>query len=154
MKLLVLTVGKSSAKWADTAIADWTKRMRRYGGLEAEWVKHHPFRGDVDAVRDAEAERLLKRIGPRDVLVAVDERGDTPTSHALADWFETQRVGGTHRVVFAIGGAYGHGAEVRERANKVLSLSSFVLNHEVARVVLIEQIYRSFTILNGVPYHH
>jgi 23S rRNA (pseudouridine1915-N3)-methyltransferase len=154
VKLLVLTVGRSSATWADKAIADWTKRMRRHGGLDAEWVKHQSFRGDIDAVRDAEAERLLKRIGPRDVLIAVDERGETPTSHELAAWFESQRVGGTHRVVFAIGGAYGHGAEVRRRADKVLSLSSFVLNHEVARVVLIEQIYRSFTILDGVPYHH
>ena len=58
------------------------------------------------------------------------------------------------QMVFALGGAYGHSPELRRRANMSLSLSAFVLNHEVARVVLVEQIYRAFTILDGTPYHH
>lgn len=154
MKLAVLRVGKSTERWADQAVDDWVKRLRRHGGLQQDWVKHERFHGDVEAVRLAEGERLLKRLGPRDLLVALDERGETPSSHELADWFRQRQNDGSHRVVFALGGAYGLSPAVRQRAVKVLSLSSFVLNHEVARVVLVEQIYRAFTILDGVPYHH
>ena len=154
MKLLVLRVGKPTERWADEAIGHWSKRLRKHGGLEQDWVKHEAFRGDVAAVRRAESERLLKRIGPRDVLVAVDERGQTPDSIAFSSLIEEHRNHSTYRMVFALGGAYGHSPELRRRANMSLSLSSFVLNHEVARVVLVEQIYRAFTILDGTPYHH
>jgi 23S rRNA (pseudouridine1915-N3)-methyltransferase len=154
VKLAVLRVGKSTERWADQAIEAWTKRLRRHGGLAQDWVKHEHFRGDVAAVKRLEGERLLKRVGERDILVALDERGQTPTSHELAEWIDGWRMEGAGSVVFALGGAYGHAPEVRQRADRVLSLSSMVLNHEVARVVLSEQIYRAFTILDGIPYHH
>lgn len=154
MKLAVLRVGKSTERWADQAVENWAKRLRRHGGLDQDFVKHEHFRGDVDAVKQAEGERVLKRIHERDVVVVLDERGETPTSHELSEWIDGWRLDGAGRVVFVLGGAYGHAPEVRQRADKVLSLSSMVLNHEVARVVLVEQVYRAFTILDGVPYHH
>lgn len=154
MKLAVLRVGKSTERWADQAVESWSKRLRRHGGLEQDWVKHEHFRGDIEAVKRLEGERVLKRVGERDVLVVLDERGETPTSHELAEWIDGWRLGGTGTLIFALGGAYGHAPEVRQRADRVLSLSSMVLNHEVARVVLVEQVYRAFTILDGIPYHH
>lgn len=154
MKLLVLRVGKPTERWADEAVENWSKRLRKHGGLEQDWVKHEVFRGDIEAVRRAESDRLLKRIGPRDMLIAVDERGQTPDSIAFSQLIEENRNRSTYRMVFALGGAYGHSADLRKRANLCLSLSSCVLNHEVARVVLVEQIYRAFTILDGTPYHH
>ena len=126
--------------------------MRRWGGFEEEELKPEPFKGDVEAVRAAEAARLLARVGPRDALVTLDERGERLDTAAFASMVEAGRR--ERSVVFAIGGPYGHGEAARARAWRVVRLSELVLNHELARVVLVEQLYRALTILEGVPYHH
>lgn len=126
--------------------------MRRWGGFEEEELKPEPFKGDVEAVRAAEAARLLARVGPRDALVTLDERGERLDTAAFAAMVEAGRR--ERSVVFAIGGPYGHGEAARARAWRVVRLSELVLNHELARVVLVEQLYRALTILEGVPYHH
>ena len=151
-RFAVLRVGKSKVAWADAAVADYGKRVRRYGKLDDRIVKPERFRGDVDAVRAAEGARILKVVRPREKLIALDERGDGLDTHAFAACVEGLNLEGT--VVFALGGAYGLHASVRERADRVLRLSDLVLNHEVARVVLIEQIYRAVAVLEGIPYHH
>lgn len=154
MKIHVACVGKGRCDWADAAVGDYAKRIRRMVRIDEERLDPERFRGDVDAVRRAESERLLARIDGRDRLVAMDERGDALSSEGFADLLRRARVGSVHRLVFAIGGPYGHDATVRERAHDVVGLSSLVLNHEVARVVLYEQIYRGLSILAGAPYHH
>lgn len=148
----LVTVGRSNCKWAEQATGDYAKRLRRYGGIQEETVKHETFRGDVAAVKRAEGQRILKRLAPRDCVVALDERGLSLSSHEFAELMEQGRQRG--QVVFCIGGAYGLDPGVRERAWKTITLSPMVLNHEVARVVLYEQVYRAMTILSGVPYHH
>jgi len=148
----VLVVGRARCDWAQTAADDYTKRLRRYGGVEEDEIRNEPFRGDIDAVRNAEAERIVARVGPRDRLVALDERGERLDSHAFATLVDQGRQQGT--VLFAIGGPYGHGAPVRTRAWRTVRLSDLVLNHELARVVLYEQLYRALTLLEGAPYHH
>ncbi len=149
----LLRVGRAAkGAWSDAPVEDWTKRMRRWGGFAEEEIRPEPFKGDVGAVRDAEAERILAKVGPRDRLVTLDERGerlDTPGFAALLDAGRQQGA-----VVFAIGGPYGHGEAARSRAWRVARLSDLVLNHELARVVLVEQVYRGLTLLEGVPYHH
>lgn len=154
MRPVVLTVGKGGNRWADSAVDDYAKRLRRWDGLDMESVRPERFRGNIDVVRDAEASRLMARLKPRDVLITMDERGDALTTEAFTELIQRYRLEGIPRVVFALGGAYGHGAAIRNRANRTLRLSTMVLNHEVARVVLVEQIYRAYAILNGVPYHH
>lgn len=148
----VLTVGRSRCDWADAAVADYGRRLRRHGGVDEEPVKAETFRGDVSAVRDAEGGRLLARMGPRDQLVVLDERGAALDSEAFAALVDEGRQRGT--VVFALGGAYGHASATRDAAWKVVRLSDLVMNHEVARVVLFEQLYRAMMLLSGAPYHH
>lgn len=126
--------------------------MKRYGGVESDDVRAEPFRGEVDRVRDAEAERLLAKVSARERLVALDERGERLDSHGFAAMVDAGRQHGG--VVFGVGGPYGHGAAVRAGAWRTVRLSDLVLNHEVARVVLYEQLYRALTLLEGVPYHH
>lgn len=151
-RLRVVRVGRGKTSWADDGVADYAKRLRRHGKLEEILVKPVPFKGDVDAVRRAEATRILGHVGSRDQLVAMDERGKGLNSHAFADLLRDLNLEGT--VVFAIGGAYGLDASVRDRSRRTLKLSDAVLNHEVARVVLFEQLYRAVTLLEGIPYHH
>lgn len=147
----VLIVGKPKAPWAQEAVDDYTKRLRRHGGVAEKAVKPEVFRGDEDAVRAAEGERLRARAS-KATLVVLDERGDSLDSHAFADLVDQGRQQGT--LVFAIGGAYGHDPATRDAAWRVIRLSEMVLNHEVARVVLYEQLYRAMTLLSGAPYHH
>lgn len=154
MKLVVLTVGKGGFRWAGAAFAEYDKRLRRWGGLASEHVKVEKFRGNIDAVREAESARLLDTIGPRDVLVAMDERGEDLDTDGFVELVRERRLDGTRKLVFALGGAYGHAPVLRQRADRVVRLSSAVMNHDVARVVLAEQLYRVMTLCEGVPYHH
>ena len=152
LRLTVVRVGRGRTAWADAAVEDYSKRLRRHGRVDEVLVKPVPFRGDVDAVRAAEGERLARQLDTRDAVVALDERGKGLDSHGFAQLVEESSL--RSGLVFVIGGAYGLDASVRQRADHVVKLSDAVLNHEVARVVLFEQVYRAVTLLEGVPYHH
>jgi 23S rRNA (pseudouridine1915-N3)-methyltransferase len=147
----VLVVGKASG-WADPVVTDLQRRLQRHGGVSEQLVRAEPFRGDVDAVREAEAARLLAALKPRERLVALDERGEAPDTEGFARLVDEGRRDGA--LVFALGGPYGHGPAVRQHAWRTVRLSNLVLNHDIARVVLYEQLYRAMTLLAGVPYHH
>jgi 23S rRNA (pseudouridine1915-N3)-methyltransferase len=153
VKLLLLTVGARAPAWSVDACREYTDRVARFVAWGEAAVKPEAFKGDVDAVRRAEASRLLAQVTPRDRLVVLDERGEAPDSHAFSR-LVVEGLAAEGRLVFALGGAYGHDASVRARAWKVVRLSNAVLNHEVARIVLCEQIYRAFTLHKGIPYHH
>lgn len=146
MKLVVSSVRTGKVAWADEACADWARRIQR----------HFPFEERVirPSTAEAEAEALFALVGPRARLVVLDERGEDVSSVALAGLLERCAQDGVSSLVFALGGAYGHAPVVRERAWKVMRLSSMVLAHAVARVVLVEQVYRACTIRRGEPYHH
>ena len=105
---------------------------------------------------EAEGQKVLGRLRGDDFVVALDERGKDLSSEGLAELL-AEPPGGAGRVVFLIGGPYGHSPEVRERARArgaVVRLSRMVLNHQVARLVALEQIYRGWTIIRGEKYHH
>jgi 23S rRNA (pseudouridine1915-N3)-methyltransferase len=148
----LVRVGRAKASWADPPVEDWGRRMRRWGGFAEEEVRPEPFRGDVGSVRDAEAARILEKVGERARLVTLDERGERLDTEAFASLVGGLRQQGA--VVFALGGPYGHGERARTEAARVVRLSDLVLNHELARAVLVEQLYRALTLLEGVPYHH
>jgi 23S rRNA (pseudouridine1915-N3)-methyltransferase len=152
VKFKVLIVGKSRCDWSNSAVADYTKRIRKLGGVVEEHVRLATFRGDIEAVRDEEGSRIIKALKPEDFVIALDERGSPNDTEQFKELIDNGRQ--RTRVVFVIGGAYGLAPHVRQRANKVLQLSNLVLNHEVARVVLYEQLYRSLTLINNIPYHH
>jgi len=147
----ILIVGRSKSRWANDAVQDYTKRLRRHGGVEEAFVKTEPFRGDASVVREAEGERIHRAAGSG-VLIVLDERGKRLDSHAFANLVDRCRQQG--QVTFAIGGAYGHSENTRAAADHVVRLSDLVVNHELARVMLYEQLYRAMTLLSGAPYHH
>jgi len=154
VKLRVLTIGRPDTPWAETAIEVYRTRLKRWVPVDETFVKPETFRGDVDKVRAAEAERLAAAVGERDRLFVLDERGESPDSDGFLRILEATQSSGCAAMTWAIGGPYGHGPALRERAFKVVRLSSLVLNHEIARVVLWEQLYRAYARQNGTPYHH
>lgn len=151
-RFLVLTVGKSRAGWAQDAVDDYTRRLKRHGGVTEKAVRAEPYRGDESLVRGVEGERLRAAARKAARVVVLDERGVDLDSHAFAQLVDSGRQHGT--LCFVLGGAYGHDPATRDQAWKVVRLSGMVLNHEVARVVLYEQLYRAMTLLTGAPYHH
>jgi len=134
-------------------------RSERFDGLAAEYIDRlRPYlEVETQVFKTSSAlfdwaERLKARTAP--VLVLLDERGRQFSSEELAEWLRKQRDEGQQRVVFALGPADGWSAAERARAGMLLSLGAMTLPHELARVVISEQLYRAFTILAGHPYHH
>lgn len=154
MKVTTVWVGKGRVKWADAGSIEYTRRLPRHLNYTEIQVKPIPFKGNEAQVRSAEAEKILEQIKQGDRLVTLDERGADLTSHAFAELIDSAAQLGTRRLVFAIGGPYGHGESVRQQSWKTIRLSHMVLNHSMARMLLSEQLYRASTILWGGQYHH
>ena len=154
MKIATVWVGKGRVAWADEAAHEYSRRLPRHLDYKEIQVKPVPFKGDEEAVKRAEADRILEKIGDGDRLIVLDERGKALSSHQFSHLIDEAAHQGTRRLVFAIGGPYGHGPAVRDQAWKTVRLSTMVLNHSLARVVLCEQLYRASTLLWGGSYHH
>jgi 23S rRNA (pseudouridine1915-N3)-methyltransferase len=150
MRLTFLSVGKDRSGLFAPGVEEYLSRLRRVAKVEV--VELPASRATGARARDDEADALLGRLGPRDVLVALDERGQALSSVELASWLGRQREG-ARDVAFAVGGDEGLGEAVRAKAALVLSLSRMTLPHRLARLVLAEQVYRAFTILSQEPYH-
>ena len=153
MRLTLVVIGRVRPPFAEAAEM-YETRAARYWPLEVHELREEPARGNVepDVVRRREAERLLQRVPVGARVVACDERGVTLTSERFAAWLAEQR-DRAQDVAFVVGGAYGLDESVRQRADRVISLAPWTLPHELARVVLAEQLYRAGTIARGEPYH-
>jgi 23S rRNA (pseudouridine1915-N3)-methyltransferase len=153
VKIVVAAVGKPRDRALATAIGEYETRARRYWPLEVHEVREETARAaTADLAREREGERLLARLPAGAAMVACDEMGEAMTSKSFAAWLQAERER-ARDVAFAIGGAYGLAPAVRERATRQLALAPWTLPHELARLVLAEQLYRAGTIVRGEPYH-
>ncbi|MEQ1691151.1 MAG: 23S rRNA (pseudouridine(1915)-N(3))-methyltransferase RlmH [Gemmatimonas sp.] len=153
MRVSLLAVGRPRHAGLAAAIQDYESRAARYWPLDVIEVKEESARGaTADHVRARESERLLERLAPDARVVACDPGGDAMDSEAFAQWLSALR-DRAQSVAFVIGGAYGLGTPIRARAMRRLSLAPWTLPHELARLVLSEQLYRAGTIARGEPYH-
>lgn len=154
MRVIIAAVGRPKDEALAAAIRDYETRAGRYWPLEIIEVKAE--RGDaampIDAVRGREADRLKQRLGTIATLVACDIGGDSVTSDRFASWLQTEREA-ARDVAFVIGGAFGLDDKLRSFARMRLSLAPWTLPHELARLVLAEQLYRAGTIIRGEPYN-
>ena len=144
MKLKITWIGKTKNPSIQTLTDEYLERLRHYAEIEHA------------ALKDESALLKLCREGTRPVrfaLVLVDGRGRELSSEQFAHWLREYRDRNSLPLLFAVGAADGFSEEARKAATLVLSLGKMTLAHELARVVLLEQIYRAFTILAGHPYH-
>lgn len=154
MRLTVTVVGKPRHRSLGAAIEDYEARAARYWPLDVHEVKEESARGGVAEaiVRQREGERLRARIPSGTRLVACVAGGASYSSEEFAAWLGSERDAG-RSIGFAIGGAYGLSSEVLEASVAKLALAPWTLPHELARLVLAEQLYRAGSILRGEPYH-
>lgn len=154
MRLVLISVGKVRSREMGALVLEYERRAGRYWPLEVVEVKEEPARSrTAHEVRRKEGERLLEAAGVGTYVVACDEQGTMVGSQEFAQWLRDERERATRDVAFIIGGAYGLSEAVFERADKRMALTRWTLPHELARLVLVEQLYRAGTILRGEPYH-
>lgn len=152
MRFLLVVVGKPRDRALASAIGEYEARAARYWPLVVHEVREESARGAApELVRARESERLAARAGAARIVVA-DVEGRAMTSEELSRWMQAAREA-ARDVAFVIGGAHGISDALRERAELRLSLSALTFPHELARLVLVEQLYRAGTIVRGEPYH-
>jgi 23S rRNA (pseudouridine1915-N3)-methyltransferase len=153
MRFVVAVVGKPRDANLAGAIREYEMRAGRYWPLEVHEVREEPARsGSADLVREREGERLLSAVPDSAVVVACELTGRMMTSEEFAAWLQQLRER-ARDVAIVIGGAFGLGGVVKQRAAHSIALAAWTLPHEVARLVLAEQLYRAGTITRGEPYH-
>lgn len=158
MKITVITVGKIKEKYLEDAIAEYSKRLSRYCKLEIIQVADEktPDRASEvveTKIKDKEGERILSHIKDTAYVVALAIEGKMISSEELAELIDGLGVRGESHIQFVIGGSLGLSKKVLERADYKLSFSRMTFPHQLMRVILLEQIYRSYRIVNGEPYH-
>jgi 23S rRNA (pseudouridine1915-N3)-methyltransferase len=153
MRILLAAVGRPRDAALAAAIRDYEARAARYWPLEVREVRDASGRRGAFAAREEEARNLVAVIPAGARVVLCDERGDALTSVEFARLVQGQRERAADDLVFVIGGAFGAGDAVRARAWRTLSLAPWTLPHEMARLVLAEQLYRAGTIVRGEQYH-
>ncbi len=158
MRITLITVGKIKEKYLRDAILEYSKRLSRYCKLEIievsdEKTPDHASEAVEKAIRDKEAERILKYIKEGTYVFTLEISGKQLTSEELSEKINLLGVQGESHLVFIIGGSLGLGKEVLKKSNYALSFSKMTFPHQLMRVILLEQIYRSYRIINGEPYH-
>lgn len=153
MRLHFVWIGKTRDRHCAALVAEYLQRLSHFAPCEVSEIKEPSATGDERRVIAAEGAKLLAAIARDDYVVLLDERGKEIPSTGLADFINARQLDGIKRLALIIGGFAGVSDEVRKRAQFTLSLSRLTLTHELARVILTEQLYRAFTLLAGLPYH-
>ncbi|MGA0853932.1 MAG: 23S rRNA (pseudouridine(1915)-N(3))-methyltransferase RlmH [Luteolibacter sp.] len=145
MKIQIIAAGRPALAYAKLGVDEYLKRLGRYGAYSIEVVK--------SGTREEVSARLLER-SRGSFRIALDERGEMLSTRIFAERLDALALRGEIKLLsFLIGGSDGHGVELRESCEMVLSLSPLTMQHELALVVLLEQLYRVETLRSGSPYH-
>ena len=152
LKVRVLSIGRDRSGWFEPAVQAYAKRLEHYTRLELIELSEPRGKRRPGASRAHEGERILAARRPAEALIALDEHGQPLDTAAFARLLGEAQVR-TQDLLFVVGGDDGLDAAVLLAADRVLSLSSMTLPHRLARLVLVEQLYRALTLLKGEPYH-
>jgi 23S rRNA (pseudouridine1915-N3)-methyltransferase len=158
MKITIVCVGKIKEKFYNSAIAEYTKRLSRYCNLSItevpdEKTKEQASEAEIALVKNREGERILKSIRDDGYVIALAIEGKMLDSEELSRKIGKLGIDGTSHIYFVIGGSLGLSDAVLKRADFSLSFSRMTFPHQLMRVILLEQIYRAYRILNREPYH-
>jgi 23S rRNA (pseudouridine1915-N3)-methyltransferase len=148
----VLSVGRDRSGWFEPAVQAYAERLKHYTRMELTELPEPRGKRAADASRANEAERILAARRPGELLIALEERGERLDTQAFSRLLGDAQVH-SQDLLFVVGGDDGLDAVVLAAAGRLLSLSQMTLPHRLARLVLVEQLYRSFTLLKGEPYH-
>ncbi len=157
MMIKILAIGLTKEKYLQEAIADYQKRISYFSKIEIVPLQHEKAPQKlsdalVTKIKHIETNRIMEKILPSDFVIVLDVNGKSLSSENFADFFSSNSLRYSS-FVFVIGGSLGLHKSIFQRANFTLSFSSMTFPHQLMRVMLLEQIYRAFSIINGLPYH-
>ena len=149
-------IGRTVGTVYPSLINEYVQRLAHYVPIQVEEIPDLKNTKNLtqEQQKEREAEQVLERLQPGDVLVLLDERGREMTSREFSQWIEQKMLTTSRRLVLLIGGPYGFSPRIYEAASQKISLSKMTFSHQMVRLFLVEQLYRAFTILRGEPYHH
>lgn len=158
MKITLVTVGKIKEKFYTDAIGEYSKRLSRYCKLDIVQVADEKTPDSASEaverqIREKEGERILSSVKDGAYVIALAINGEMLDSVQLSEKINSLGVGGISQIVFVIGGSLGLSDAVLKRADYKLSFSRMTFPHQLMRVILLEQVYRGYRIINGEPYH-
>lgn len=156
MRITLLVVGRTVNNNIIAGINEYTKRVGRFTQFNIEVIPELKNARNISEAqqKEQEGELILKALGSGDHTVLLDEGGKEYTSTGFAGWIEHKQNISIKRLVFVVGGPYGFAQKVYDRADEKLSLSKMTFSHQMIRLLFVEQLYRAYTILNNLPYHH
>lgn len=157
MKIKIYCIGKIKEQYLKDGINEYIKRILPYSSVEIievvdSKVKDNPNKSDIEKAKNEEGERVLKLV-KNDYLIGLDLNKIEPTSEEFADFLQSKLVEGGSNLSFVIGGSYGLSDALKKKCNTSISLSKLTFLHQMTRLILLEQIYRAFKILNNETYH-
>lgn len=158
MKIKVVTVGKLKEKYLKDGIAEYSKRISRFAKFEMieladEKTPDKASESENQKILEIEGQRILSKVADRDFVIVLAIEGKTLSSEEFSKNLEEASIKGFSTLTFIIGGSLGLSQDVKKRANISVSFGRLTLPHQLMRLVLVEQIYRAFTIQQGSPYH-
>lgn len=156
VKVLILFIGKTDKEYIKKGIEDYAHRLNFYLPVEIKIIPDVKKAGNLseEQQKEKEGRLILELISPGDHMVLLDEKGKEFSSLEFSKWMEKKMIAGTRQLIFVVGGPYGFSRAVSERADFSLSLSKMTFSHQMVRMIFVEQLYRSMTILRNEPYHH
>lgn len=156
MQIEIWSIGKANALELQGAIDDYLKKIQMWCPIKLEKLQlpKKEICTDILRTKKSEEELVFRKLNNSHYLILLDERGKQMDSAQWANQFQVLMNQGQKQVIILIGGAHGVTEAVRQRANQQWSLSKLVFPHQLVRLIVAEQIYRSFSILNNLPYHH
>ena len=156
MKILLIVIGKTDQKWLVDGIGQYAERLTHFAQFEMQVIPDikNTKNMDFQTQKIREGELILNLLQPSDDVWLLDDKGREMTSPEMARWLEKRMAQSTKRLVFIIGGPYGFSQDVYNRVPGKMSLSKMTFSHQMVRLIFVEQLYRAFSILNNLPYHH
>lgn len=154
MNIKLLYIGRNKSNNIETLIVDYEKKIKHFINFKIHCLKNKNRLSQKSLIIKSDSETILKNIKKDDFIVLLDERGKNYNSLEFSNFLQKNMMNGIKNLTFVIGGAYGVNTELKDFAKNKIALSKMTFSHDMARLFFVEQLYRSLTIINNIPYHN
>jgi len=154
MNIKLLYIGKNKNNNIETLIENYEDKIKHFINFKIQCLKTKNKSSQKSSIIKFDSEIIFKNLKKEDIIILLDEKGKDFNSMEFSKFLEEHMIRGVKNLTFVIGGAYGFSKELREFAKNKISLSKMTFSHDMARLFFVEQLYRSLTIINNIPYHN
>ena len=154
MNIKLLYIGRNKSNNIETLIVDYEKKIKHFINFKIHCLKNKNRSSQKSLIIKSDSEIILKNIKKDDFIILLDERGENYNSLEFSNFLKENLINGIKNLTFVIGGAYGVNTELKDFAKNKIALSKMTFSHDMARLFFVEQLYRSLTIINNIPYHN